>query len=81
MLQKLQKMFLQKNVIESLPSAIGNCKALKVLDVSSNRLETFPDELLLLKLNEFYFESNPLLLCIPVPSEQQPVVLPLQVQQ
>ena len=47
--------------------------------MSCNRLELFPTELAQLKLNEFYFENNPLLPHIPVPAEQEYEVLPLRV--
>ena len=63
-----------------LPQTIGGCTKLLVLDVSCNTIELFPSELGMLKLKEFYFEHNPLIPHIPVPSEQQEEVLPLRVR-
>lgn len=59
--------------------SIGNCKRLRVLDVSCNKLELFPSQLCDLKLKEFHYENNPLLPRIPVPAEQQEEVLQLKV--
>jgi len=59
---------------------IGSCKSLAVLDVSCNCLEMLPHSFISnVKIREFYFEENPFLPHIPIPSEQQLEVLPLRV--
>ena len=51
-----------------------------MLDVSCNFLEMLPHSFSgNVKLREFYFEENPFLPHIPIPSEQQLEVLPLRV--
>ena len=52
---------------------------LLVLDVSCNELELFPASLSGLKLQEFYFENNPLLPHIPVHAIQEEEVFQLSV--
>ncbi|XP_069778039.1 leucine-rich repeat-containing protein 69-like isoform X3 [Narcine bancroftii] len=77
-LTNLKKLSMPRNQIQELPEELCILKKLKVLDVAANQLNIFPTRLLDLKLDEFYFEQNPLLEKNLISSAQQNEVLTLQ---
>ncbi|XP_072112960.1 uncharacterized protein lrrc69 isoform X2 [Mobula birostris] len=77
LLQQLCELHLANNKLKSLPHDIGYLTNLKKLSVPRNQIQELP-ELMELKLEEFYFEQNPLLEKNLVSSIQQNEVLTLQ---
>ncbi|XP_078396852.1 uncharacterized protein lrrc69 isoform X3 [Cetorhinus maximus] len=77
LLQKLCELQLAHNKLKSLPHDIGYLTNLKKLSVPRNQIQELP-ELLELKLEEFYYEQNPLLEKNLILSTQQNEVLTLQ---
>ncbi|XP_078254626.1 leucine-rich repeat-containing protein 69 isoform X3 [Rhinoraja longicauda] len=77
-LTNLKKLSLPRNQIEELPEELCKLRNLKVLDVAGNLLTIFPTKLLELKLDELYYEQNPLLEKELTSSTQEYEVLSLQ---
>ncbi|XP_069778041.1 leucine-rich repeat-containing protein 69-like isoform X5 [Narcine bancroftii] len=77
LLQQLCELHLANNKLKSLPHDIGYLTNLKKLSMPRNQIQELP-ELLDLKLDEFYFEQNPLLEKNLISSAQQNEVLTLQ---
>ncbi|XP_038664994.1 leucine-rich repeat-containing protein 69 isoform X2 [Scyliorhinus canicula] len=77
-LTNLKTLSVPRNQIQELPEELCMLRNLKVLDVAGNQLHIFPTKLLELKLEEFYYEQNPLLEKNLIMSTQQNEVLTLQ---
>ncbi|XP_067835468.1 leucine-rich repeat-containing protein 69 isoform X1 [Heptranchias perlo] len=77
-LTNLKKLSVPRNQIQELPEELCILRNLRVLDVAGNQLHIFPTKFLQLKLDEFYYEQNPLLEKKLISSTQQNEVLTLQ---
>ena len=58
MLQQLVVMSLRNNKLARLPSEIGNCSSLTVLDLTCNHLDNLPTSLTKLQLRALWLAEN-----------------------
>lgn len=57
-LSQLRELYLYDNLIETLPSQVGDLKQLQILDVTANKLSYLPAELLRLALTNTWIDRN-----------------------